>query len=103
MTQCEVGAQFYRSLQLAERFVLLAAQPQCSAHSPMGGRIMIVNEEGAASGLERLIAFPLAIDPALEGILPMREGQASMGAREGRGRALSPSGKNAGPDHCRRW
>ena len=84
VTEREVRAQLDRLLQLDERLVLAAAQPQRPAHGPMRGRVAIVDHEALPGGLEGPLDLRLALRPALEGVLEVREGQARIGAREGR-------------------
>ena len=63
---------------------MLAAQPQRPAHGPVRGRIAIVDHQALAGGVVGSLDLRLALRPALEGVLEMREGQAGIGAREGR-------------------
>ena len=84
VAQREVRAQVDRPLQLDDGLVLAAAQPERPAHRPVRGRIAIVDHEALPGGFEGPVDFRLALRPALEGVLEMREGQAGIGAREGR-------------------
>ena len=84
VTQREVRAQVDRPLQLDDGLVLAAAQPERPAHRPVRGRIAIVDHEALPGGLEGPLDLRLALRPALEGVLEVREGQAGIGAREGR-------------------
>ena len=71
-------------LQLDDGLIVATAQPQRPAHRPMRGRIAVVHHQAVASGFERQIDLRFALLPSLERILEMREGQARIGAREGR-------------------
>ena len=84
VAQREVRAQVDRLLQLDDGLVVAAAQPERPAHGPVRGRVAIVDHEALPGGLEGPVDFRLALRPALEGVLEMREGQAGIGAREGR-------------------
>ena len=98
----EVRAELDRLLQLDDGLVLAAAQPERPAHGPVRGRVAIVDHEALPGGVEGAVDFRLALGPALEGVLEVREGQAGIGAREGRDRGAPPSRRNAGPARCRR-
>ena len=49
----------------------------------MRRRVTIVDHQALPGRIEGPLDFLLALCPALEGVLPMREGQPGMGAREG--------------------
>ena len=80
----EVRAEIDRLLQLDDRLVLAAAQPERPAHRPMRRRVAIVDHQALAGGLERPVDLRRALRPALEGVLEVREGEPGIGAREGR-------------------
>ena len=80
----EVRAQVDRLLQLDDGLVVAAAQPQRPAHGPVRGRVAVVGHQALPGGLEGPVDLRLALRPALEGVLEMRERQAGIGAREGR-------------------
>ena len=63
---------------------MLAAQPERAAHRPVRGGIAVVGHQALPGGLEGAVDLRLALGPALEGVLEMREGEAGIGAREGR-------------------
>ena len=84
VAQREVRAQVDGLLQLDDGLVVAAAQPQRPAHGPVRGRVAIVDHQALPGGLEGPVDLRLALRPALEGVLEMREGQAGIGAREGR-------------------
>ena len=80
----EVRAEIDRLLQLDDGLVLAAAQPQRPAHRPVRRRVAIVDHQALSGGREGPVDLRRALRPALEGVLEMREGQAGIGAREGR-------------------
>ena len=84
MTQGEVRAQIDGLLQFDNGLVMTSAQPQRPAHGPVCRRVAVVHHEAVPGGLERPVDFRLALRPALECVLEMREGQAGIGARERR-------------------
>ena len=58
VTEREVRAEIDRLLELDQRLILAAAQPQRPAHRPMRGRIAIVGHEALPGGLDRRGRFP---------------------------------------------
>ena len=80
----EVRAQLDGLLQLGHGLVLAPAQPERPAHGPVRGGVALVGHEALRRGRVGPVDFRLARLPALERVLEMREGEAGMGAREGR-------------------
>jgi hypothetical protein len=70
----EVRAQVDARLQLAERLVVTAAQPERSAHGPVGSRVAIVDHEALSGCLERVVDLRRTLDPSLKSILKVGEG-----------------------------
>ncbi len=60
-------------------------------HAPAcSGRLVVVDQQAVAGALIGQRAFAVAVAPALEGILPVGEGQAGIGAGKGRVELQSP-------------
>ena len=84
MPEREIRAQIDRLLQLDDGLVLTAAQPERPAHGPVRRRVAIVDHETLSGRRESPFDLLVALRPALEGVLEMREGQAGIGPSEGR-------------------
>jgi hypothetical protein len=86
VAQGEVRAELDRLLQLEDRLAVAAAQPDCTAHRPVCCGVTVVGQEASPGGLECPVHLRPVPRPAPESVLEVGEGEASVGALEGRGR-----------------
>src|SRR5580698_3739254 len=80
MAERKIRAEVNGLPKLGQSIILPPAQPKRAAHRPMRGGVAIVGNEALACCCESQIALDIAIRPMLEGVLPMGERQAGMGA-----------------------
>jgi len=80
----EVRAELDTALELGERLLLDATQPERTPERSMSRRITVVRSDAAPRRVERKLDLPLAIRGEIEErVLEMREGEPRVRARKG--------------------